>query len=350
MDFLKKLDLKPLQILKIGGVIVVALLVLSFAFQLIGSSFGTLSRQLGVSQMMGVTAPSMGYGGGSAYDGGYDYAVSESAMMPQLSARNVAGSLPPYTPSPSGDTAEEYEVTQYSARIETRHLQDTCDTVLALKAREDVIFEQANTYERGCSFTFKVKHDSVEEVLALVEQLDPRELSENTYTIKRQVDDFTNEEEVLQKKSASIDATLSGALSAYDDITRLATQTQNADALAKIIDSRVQIIERLTQERININEQLDRLSRAKADQLDRLAYTYFNVNVYEDKFVDGRQLADSWKEAVKAFVNNLNGIVQSLTINLVLLILFIAQWLLYALIALLIAKYGWKVGKYLWFK
>ena len=116
------------------------------------------------------------------------------------------------------------------------------------------------------------------------------------------------------------------------------------------IGSKIGIIERLTQERININERLDRLARAKADQLDGLDYTRFNINVYENKFVDGEQLKDSWKQALRDFVANLNQVLQDVTVNLVLLVLLLAQWLLYALIVLFVAKYGWKIGKNIWFR
>jgi hypothetical protein len=156
--------------------------------------------------------------------------------------------------------------------------------------------------------------------------------------------------EVLQKKRASIDATLASALNAYDEVTRLATNSQNADALAKIIDSRIGIIERLTQERININEQLDRLARAKADQLDRLDYTYFSVSVQENKYIDGESLKDSWKQTLRDFVTQVNKVIQDVTVNLILLLFFIVQWALYAAIVLVVVKYGWKFGKHIWFR
>jgi hypothetical protein len=327
--------------------------VLAFAFQLIGSSFGALGVQLqGVRDIAAPKyASNSGYGGGAMpTDSAYSYGEKiVSAIMPQVSTRNAAPSLPPSADT-TGNTAEQFEITAYNASIETQHLDETCGDIQALKAREDVIFENANIKTHDCSFTFKVEHKSAEEILGIIKKLDPKELSENIYTIKSQVDDYTSESEILQKKRASIDETLSSAVNAYDEITRLATATQNADALAKIIDSKIGIIERLTQERIDINDQLDRLSRAKAEQLDGLDYTRFNVNVYENKFVDGQQLKDSWKAAIKDFVGNLNGIVQGITLNLVLLLLLIVQWLLYAVILLFVVKYGWRFGKYLWFR
>jgi len=120
--------------------------------------------------------------------------------------------------------------------------------------------------------------------------------------------------------------------------------------LAKIIDSKIGIIERLTQERININAQLERLERSKAEQLDRLDYTYFNVYVLENKFIDGDNLKDSWKIAVKSFIRDVNGVIQDITINLVSLLFLILQYIIYLFIILIVVKYGWRLAKYIWRK
>jgi len=352
MQFPANFNWKPMNILKVLGLVLAAIIVIVLAFRLIGSSFNALfpKTSTSISNMMRQSAPAMDSSEIYYGKGGVSYDASGSTAS--LSMRNVAA--PSIAPAPDGatvgDSAEEFEVTEYSANIETRHLEDTCNKVVALKTREDVIFENANQYERGCNYTFKVKHKSVAEILAIVKALDPKELNENTYTIKRQVDDYTSEVDILQKKMASIEKTLADAIKAYEEVTKLAIRTQSVESLAKIIDSKVNIIERMTQERININAQLERLERAKAEQLDRLDYTYFSVNILEDKFVDGQNLKDSWKTAIKTFVRDVNKVAQDITINLVTLLLTIAQYVIYFLIVLFVAKYGWQLAKYIWRK
>src|SRR3989339_566326 len=125
---------------------------------------------------------------------------------------------------------------------------------LNLKPREDVIFENASEYEKNCNYSFKVKRDSVKEILSIIESLDPKELNENTYTIKR-------------------------------------------------------------------------LNRSKAEQLDRLEYTYFRVYVFENKFIDREDLKDSWKTAIKSFVRDINKIAQDITINLAALLFLILEYI-----------------------
>ena len=272
-----------------------------------------------------------------------------------LSSRNASAAMDMMMPDPyyggtTGSDAEEFEVTDYSAQFETGNKDQTCAQITSLKPLDYVIFEQASEYDRGCSYTFKVTHDHADEVLALIQNMNPKNLSESVYTIKQQVDDFTSQEEILSSKLDSIDETLAQALDAYDDITRLATNTQNADALAKIIDSKVGVIERLTQQKIELTAQLERLARSKSEQLDRLEYTYFNVYVYENKLADWENLGDSWKQGIKNLVTNVNSTIQDITIGIIGFIFSILQFILYIFIVVFVAKYVWKGVVYVWKK
>lgn len=254
----------------------------------------------------------------------------------------------PGTPSPTGNDAESYESTSYSGSIETQDLEKTCGAIMAFKPLSYVIFEQANRSDQDCSYVFKVERAHVDEILGKIQALNPRELNQNTQTIKRIIDDYTSETEILQKKKASIESTLETAIKAYDEITALAIQTKDAETLSNLIESKLRVLERLTQERINVNEQLDRLAKAKGDQLDRMNYTYFSIRAYENKYLDGKTLKDSWKESVREFVNDLNQILQDVTIGLVAAFFFAAQYLLYFFIGLVIVKYVWRWAKQIW--
>lgn len=329
-------DFKPLQIVKIAAIALLAILVLSFAYRLVGSSFRPMFQNSAISSIMAPGMPS------------YDMALRDSyGGTAELSPRNIAIQPAPTAP---GDDLEAFEITEYSAHIETGDAKETCGSLEALKGRDEVIFEYSNTYEHGCSFTFKVKRDYVEDVLAVLREYDPKDLSENTRTIKQIVNDYTSELEILESKKKTIEDTLAEATRAYDEITQLATGANDVETLAKIIDSKLRIIERLTQERINVNEQLDRLNRAKAQELDRLDYTYFHVSVTENKYIDGESLKDSWKTAVKQFFRDINRIAQELSIGLVALMFLIVQYSLYALILVIVAKYGWRLIKHIWTK
>lgn len=338
MDISNNPNFKPMNILKIGAVVLVAIIAIAIFFRIIASSFSSLSS--GMDERAGTGQYPVNSKPGKAV-----------SNMPELSLRNAAqsGSLAYDAGSPSGN-AEEMEIREYTATVETRRLQEDCGKIADLKARPDVVFENATQYQRGCDYYFKVKRESVPEILGIVKGLDPRDLNENAQSIKKQVDDFTSESEILEKKIASIESTLSDAVKAYDEIAVLATKVGNAESLTKIIDSKIGIIERLTQQRISANAELERLRRAKSEQLDRLEYTYFNVHIYENRFVDMRNIADSWKAAVRSFVMDVNRILQDISINLIALFLLIIQYLLYFFILLVVGKYVWQTAKRIWMK
>ncbi len=376
MDFIKNFQPTPMKLLKLAGILLAALVVLAVAAHMFAPRM-PLSIMPSMPGSMAIYGngnydtdesyadySSVSSGGSAGYDMAYSkememgYNGTPGAGTVTLSARNVApmpssiampiAPMPPVAQTAPGADSEKFEVTEYSAQIETRKRQETCDAFTAIKAKDYVVFENSNAYDYGCSFTFKVEADHVEEILAWLKDLNPKYLNENTYTVKAQLDDFTSEEDILKKKLVEIDATLKSATTAYDEVTRLATQTRDAGSLASIIQSRIQIIQQLTQERIYINEQLDRLARSKADQLDHLDYTYFRVDVSENKFIDGTQLKDSWKQAMRDVVRVINEAIQGVTINLLALFFIVLQWALYALILLVIAKYAWQFAVRIW--
>ena len=342
MDFLKALDIEPKRLIKVGIFAVVLLAVLSLAVSLVGSGLhSTLKPVMGGYGMAVSSAPmpmfDNGYGESDAY---------YQKGMPELSVRNMM----PYPPQAgtTGNDAEAYEVKDYSISIETNDRDLTCPMIAGLKAWEYVIFEQANESDTACSYTFKVAHEHVAEILSFLKNLDPKDISENTYTIKNAIEDFTSETDILLKKRASIDATLKDALDSYDGIATLATKAQDVESLAKIIDSKIQLIERLTNEKIAINQQLDYLARAKNQQTDRLDYSYFSVNAYENKFIDWEQVADSWTAAVQDFVRNVNKALQNATLGLIIVIVSLIPYALFAALAVIIVKYIYRYFKVFW--
>lgn len=348
MEWLRKLDLKPAQLLKLVGLTIVVIIVLAVGIRLIGSAVDSVRRQRAQESMYNLAETA-----GVAADNYLKGSMVSRDENISLSIRNMAGVpemniMPPYYGGTAGSDAEAYEVKDYFASIETRKLSDTCSEISDLKNRDDVIFESSSQHERACSFTFKVAGESVSEILEFIKGFEPEELNENSQTIKNQVQDFTSQVQILENKLAAIDETLTKALTAYDEVTVLATRSQDAGSLAKIIDSKVNIIERLTQERINISAQLEQISRQKSEQLDRLDYSYFNVSVRENKYFDGDSLKESWQSAAKQFVYDVNKIAQDISVNLVVWLLLVVQYLLYFFILLVIAKFVWQIVKRVW--
>ena len=346
---MEKINLKAKPVLKIAGLAILAMIVVYVAFVFLGSVFGSFS---------GGSKSSHGYSDNALYSSKSPApAMSMSSGfggMLGLSTRNAdySASSESYNNGnmSTGSDAEKFELTEYSAQIETKQLDNACAAVSGLKAREEVIFESAREYSDGCSYSFKVTKDKANDILALLKGMNPKELTGNTYTIQGQVSDYTSRIDILQSKLASIDDTLGKAVTSYNEVAEIATKANDVESLAKVIDSKINTIERLTQERIDINAQLDLIQRGKAQQVDRLDYTYFSVNIADGSFVDWQALNDSWNYAIKSSVNKINEIVQNISVNLVGFVFSLFQYVIYALILLVAAKYVWKLGRYIWNK
>ncbi|MBU0705940.1 hypothetical protein KJ657_00895 [Patescibacteria group bacterium] len=338
MKFFKNFDWSAKSIAKVIGVVFLGIIALAIAVALISFSFRTI---FGISQQdyyeknvgMGGYAPAMDMAMESAYYGGE--ARVSSAIIPS----------PGYS---TGTDAEAYEVTTYSGTIKTRKLDKTCDTIANLKIKDYIIFEDSNKNDDACYYRFKVSKENTEEVVKVIEDLKPEILNVNIQSIKGQVEGVEDELEILKKKLASVEETLTGAQSAYDEISKLATQKQDAETLAKIIDSKLNLIERLSTQRLQIKEQIDRYSEMKSDQLDRLNYTFFDINVYKDLIFDWKEIKDSWKYEARAMVSNINAVFQGISLNLVTYLVRFAQVVLYLFISIFLLRFVWIGVKRIW--
>ncbi|MFA5247760.1 MAG: hypothetical protein WC415_00740 [Patescibacteria group bacterium] len=340
MEELKNFSVKWSRALKIAAIVLGVLILLAIFVNLIAKPV--------ISQFN-----KAGFGVGMDHEDGYSGMMNASPVASpkitsdiSLSTRNFASSEMAIDNSNYGN----YEVTQYNATVETGKLKDDCANITELKGRDYIIFENSNTADRYCSFSFKVDKDKVEEVLKIVKDLKPRDLNQNVDSIKKEIEDFTSREEILKNKQTSIDETLKNAISAYDEITALATKTNNADSLAKVIDSKINILERLTAQRLQVSAELESLARSKAEQLDHLKYVNFYVYIYENKIFDGQNIKDSWIASAKQFVVDINKTIKDLSLGLVALLLEIFKYLIYIFLVFFAIKFCWKLGKSMWKK
>mgnify|MGYP001610946476 CR=1 FL=1 len=165
VEFFKNFTPTPANIVKAIGLGIGALFVLAMGFSVLSSVFAGIPSPLSIStDGVSIAGAPAYYKEEMAYDASYNGGYGMGGGEMQLSARNVAPTMYPY-PQPggtTGDNAEEFEVTEYSASIESRNKSNECGAIADLKAKTYVIFESANESDKNCNFTFKVKHDNVE--------------------------------------------------------------------------------------------------------------------------------------------------------------------------------------------
>jgi len=353
MALLQNINFKIKPILKTAGIAILAILAVYVAFSLIGALFGSFSlgsRSNSYSNYSKSTAYDSGVSLSSPMtaSGGIFPDLQLSTRNASLSSREESSSYKGGNTSVSGNQAEKYEVAEYNATIKTRQLDSACGAISGLKAREEVIFESAREYNYGCNYVFKVTKDKTDAVLDIIKGMKPKELIGDTYTIQGWVNDYTKEIDILQKKLAAIDETLSKAIVAYDEVAQAASGAKDIASMAEAIDSKIKTIERLATERINISARLDLIQNGKSQQLDRLDYTFFSVNITKDSIIEWQNLKDSWGYAIKESSARVNQAIQNISVNLVGFLFNLLQYIIYALILLLVAKYGWRLTKSIW--
>ncbi len=247
-----------------------------------------------------------------------------------------------------------YETQEYNAQFKTQEYEATCDTIESWKPEPSVIFEHASRGDAHCSYRFKVERDRAALIISELEKLDPRDLSEQTRVVKRQLTEYTSELQILRDQEALLEQTLEDVAAAYDELVQYSKDAKDAESLAKGIEGKLQYIERLSRERAQIAAQLDSLSRRTAELTDRIEYVYFNVSVVLYEVINGERIKDSWMVKMQQFVWGVNAALQTVTVGLLTSLLYFAVFALYFTIFLTIiifvAKNGWRAAKRYWEK
>lgn len=344
MDTINKPKRKFPRILKIIGFVVLAVIALAFLAMTMTwfggfNSFRFSTSQGLMSSDMAMPMATPSFDGAYIPEYGRENTSADSWALRDEGSRGEAGS-----------TAEDFEARNYSAYIRARHLESACKTISDLKPLDYVIFESATEGSDSCYYTFRVTNAKVSEVVAVIESLKPDNFSENIYTIKREIEGYTSEKEILEQKIKAIEETLESALKAYSEVTTLASNTNNADSLARVITSRVEVIERLTNERIKLSGQMERLLRAQAEASEKLDHAEFSVRIFDAKYFDGKQLADSWQDALRRFFVDANRGLQNATIGLISFVILLVPLILYTLIILIVTRFLFRFARSIWRK
>lgn len=341
MNLFKNFDWSAKSIAKILGVFVLGIVALALVGAILSFAFRAIVSPL---------ASSIGRMGGGV---NYDYAINEEAgysgkMALNSSSRNI---LPPI-PADGGEivdpTAEDYEVKSYSANYQPRDKTEICATILALKVDPEIVFSNSNESDRNCYFSFEVPNARADEIVTILESLDPENLSSNIYTIQKSVEGTSDRLAILTQKLEQTESTLEEAQKAYEDLMELATRSRDVENLTQLITLKIDAIEQLAQTKISTNQQIQQVQNNRAEQLRRIANTSFNVSVYEQKFIDWKNIANDWKNEIRNFVDNLVDLTQFVSLKLVSFVLYAAASLAYLAVAFGFLKILWLVGKKVW--
>ncbi len=305
---------------------------------------------------------------------GYSMGLTQGGMVPQMSmpvprqpsygaVTNIASSKVAYDSYGGNDSspvmyeqasvtedAELYEVTSYQATIESRTMEEDCLTVQNLKADDAIIFLSSNVGKTSCSFNFKAKKSASQKALDAINGLDPKQLTENVHTIEDTLINYDRRKVILENKLKTIDSILTEAVASYQEVSRLAVQTGSVTNLRQAINDKVDIVERLTQKKLAIEQELSSISNSSSSDLEETNYAQFSVYIVKDAYIDKDSLVSSWKSEIKRLVREINNSIQAITIGFLSILFVIVKYILYLLVTVVLLKYLKKIIVMIWNK
>ncbi len=356
---IKNFDWSVGSIMKMFGVGMLALVGLSVALTIFGAllSFGqrTISginpsygiasypagRDISAPSMMQKVANFAPMGGGMMAEESYSVAA-DMAMPPMMPLPSVNGSR----------NAELYQRAGYSASYETRKFKETCTAIEDLKPLSYVLFDSANNGERYCSYSFRVEKEKTDEIVTKLKALNPKEWNVSVESVAQGIENTSDRVDILKRRLASIESTLNEAEAAFTRLSALATQNARVTDLTTIITQKLSMVERLTNEKLSLEEQIRQYSGGKDDQIAETTYSHFSVSVSKWNAVDWQSLQDSWKYKVQETLRSMSDTLASILLTIPALVLsFLWYGLVFALTILsftVFAKYMVKAVKAIW--
>ena len=293
--------------------------------------------------------------GGFGFDGSIANSKAESFRGMAVSdlAFEESSLIAPVPPFAGGsDDAEEFERRDYSAHYQTRRFEETCKEISDLKPREDVVFDNASEDERWCNYNFRAELASEAEIVEILQDLNPRDFNTNVSTIERSVEYTESELNLQERRLASLQETLTQAENSFDSLIARATREGDTATLSEVINNKIATVERLTQQILNTQERIDRLTRNQDSQTDEIEYAHFHVSVEKQVFFDGQGMRDEWKRQVQELVREANETILALTVGLISFVLSAIQFLVFLTISVLglvvVGKALWVVIRKIW--
>jgi hypothetical protein len=344
-----KINWGQISKLRLVGIVFIVLLGILLVLTLVQS---TLHKLQGVNQMNTI-----------AMQGGIGSKNVMTKSIAPLSVEYEWGDASVYeetariAPVPSssytvGDDAESFESLSYNVSFKRADIDTTCDTIESWKPLMYVVFETSSRNDVSCHYRFKVKREYVDTMLPEIEKLNPENFTANTETMKKQLVEYSDRLSILLRKQEILETSLENSSRAYSDLKALATSVEDVDSLTKIITNEIRDIGRLTEERILLSQEIERLSKNKSELEDSIDYVSFSLMVEKYDMFNLDAIKDSWVYKIRSFIYNGNMLLQNLTLGVLSLVLQLLMFVVYAgiilFIILFVGKHAWREGKAYW--
>lgn len=259
--------------------------------------------------------------------------------------------MPP-EPAPSGYTAdlETYETTSYSVTARTKQFDELCDTVTSLKADTQIHFKSISRSTNNCRATFFVEENAAATVLNTLNTFNGVEYTRNTTSVTRHRQQIQSQTTILQQQLASIQRSLTAAETQFDEIAEFAKENKDAATLSQAISQKLNNINTLTQQKINLVSRINNLYQQAADLEERMNVVQFDVNINRSNPIYPNQESQKWEKAWKQLSDTYTDTLIGLTAFFGIFLLGAIKYILYLLVIIVILRGLWKFIQLVWNK
>jgi hypothetical protein len=337
IEHFSKINWGQVSKLRLVGIIFIGLLGLMLILTIIQSTFQKLQ---GVGQMNNSMMQFSDKSAGMMTDSVAPSSIEYGGGVDSVNVYEDSPSMPPAPSSAytSGDDAESYESLSYNVSFKRADIENTCDTIESWKPLTYVVFESTSRNDASCDYRFKVKRDYAEIMISEIEKLKPENFTANTETVKKQLVEYSDRLSILLRKQEILENALESSSQAYSDLKILATEVQD--------------IGRLTEERILLSQEIERLSKNKTELEDTIEYVSFSLQVEKYDVLNLDTIKDAWVYRIRSFLYEGNMMLQNLTLGILSLILQLLMFVVYAgivlFVVLFVGKHAWRGGREYW--
>jgi len=231
-----------------------------------------------------------------------------------------------------------FEIKSYEIRYKTDDTLSLQNRIKELKKRDFVLFDSYNESKQSSKYVIKVKRDNFKEVLEFLKKLSPTKIHLFVENIKKSVDSTIDREKLLTNKLLKIEKILNDASDSYTSLLKLAKEQNNIESLTKLIDLKINTLNRLSKEKNTILEQINHIKKNRKELFDKVNFVIFTIYIDEFLYFDTKELKNSWQYEVKDLVFTVNALAQNLTISLLTFSVKVIEFLVYFILVLLLLK------------
>lgn len=301
------------------------------------------------NQTVGMNAPTVSMGSMAQTDRAPEMYESEdyySASMP-----DTPYPLPNPSPTPIENytsNLERYETTQYNVKARTKQFDELCNAVKQLKADNEINFKQITESLNNCQANFFVSKNKTEAVLATLNSYSGVEINLNTESVTRYRSQLQSQTNILQQQLSSIERSLNAAETQFSEIAELAKNQKDVATLSQTIREKINMVEMLTQQKINLTNQLDNIYRQSAELEERIDVVEFYVNVNRSYPIFLNKDSKKWETAKENLKDTFTDTMIGLTTTFVTFLLWILRLSIYLLVVLIVVRGVWKFINVIW--